>query len=243
MRRFYIDQSQITDHFAILTGQDAKHLKDVLRLCVGEKVCVFDGTGIEYIAEITDIRPDEVHLILSEPHRAETEAPVHITLAQAFLKDKKMDTVLRQVIELGIVRWLPYYGTYSVPKSDKSRMKTRQERWEKIARESLKQCQRSVLPEICQAVSYQDALNTGAGCDLKIMFWEKSRDPLLLLKSHIEKPCRSICLFLGPEGGFSKEEVDDAVRNGFITRSLGPRILKAETASVALIQHLFGDMG
>lgn len=248
MRRFYIDKEKIGEKQASLTGQDAKHLKDVLRLIPGDQVCVFDGTGHEYLAEIVETGPEEILLNLLSHVDYESESPVSITLAQAFLKDKKMDTLVRQVSELGISRWLPYQAARSVAKPDGERLKARKERWIKIVREALKQCGRSRLPEICDTVSFKEALSMVDSCDLKILFWEKSGAPLADLINDIKKTnkdCRSICLFLGPEGGFEDSEVDAAIHKGFITLSLGPRILKADTASLAacaLAQHLFGDM-
>ena len=245
MRRFYIDKKQTGENIARLTGQDARHLKDVLRLKIGDTVCVFDGTGNEYKAKIQGFHPGEVHLALSELTKFESESPVQITLAQAFLKDKKMDTLVRQVSELGIWRWLPYQAAHSVARPDQERLKTRKDRWEKIVKEALKQCGRSRLPEICDAVSFSEALALGSSCDLKILFWEKSNESLSQLGHQYKNKCRSIFIFLGPEGGFADEEVTAAEEKGFITASLGPRILKADTASLAacaLIQHLFGDM-
>ncbi len=249
MRRFYIDPKSLDDKEAMVTGQDAKHLKDVLRLGPGDKVCLFDGTGHEYLAEILEISPDGVRLDLINHISHESESPVRITLAQAFLKDKKMDTLVRQVSELGISRWLPYQAARSVARPDHDRLKARKDRWIKIVRESLKQCGRSRLPEICDTVSFHDAISSVSECDLKILFWEKSGTPVNELLSNVTQDIsniRSICIFLGPEGGFEDHEVMVAEQNGFSTVSLGPRILKADTASLAacvLAQHIFGDMG
>lgn len=248
MRRFYIDQNALNNNEALLTGQDSKHLKNVLRLGSGDKVCLFDGTGHEFLAEIIDITPDGVRLDLLNHVVHESESPVRITLAQAFLKDKKMDTLVRQLSELGIARWLPYQAARSVARPDHDRLKARKERWIKIVKESLKQCGRSKLPELCDTVSFQDALAMTSDCDLKIVFWEKSGTPVAELVTALKlekRSIRSICVFLGPEGGFEDHEVTLAEQNGFSTASLGPRILKADTASLAacvLVQHIFGDM-
>lgn len=247
MRRFYIDNKHVNEKEAMLTGQDAKHLRDVLRLQSGDKVCLFDGTGHEYLSEITGITQDSVQLNILD-HTYESESPVKITLAQAFLKDKKMDTLVRQVSELGISRWLPYQAARSVAKPDNDRLKARKERWIKIVKEALKQCGRSRLPEICDTVSFKEALSMVSHCDLKILFWEKSGTPLSEIAADVKnmnKKCSSVCIFLGPEGGFEDKEVEMAIKSGFVTLSLGPRILKADTASLAacaLVQHLFGDM-
>lgn len=248
MRRFYIDQKKIAENEVILTEQDARHLKDALRLKPGDRVCIFDGTGHEYLAEIGETLKDEVRLNLLHHLAYESESPVHITLAQAFLKDKKMDTLVRQVSELGIARWLPFLAARSVARPEKDRLKSRKERWIKIVHEALKQCGRSRLPEISDTVSFKEAISQASDCDVKILFWEKSDTPLSDLVRDLKEdgaPCRSVCLCLGPEGGFEDHEVAEAVKLGFKTLSLGPRILKADTASLAacaLVQYLFGDM-
>lgn len=243
MRRFFIEKDHITENTASLTGQDARHLKDVLRLNVGDTVLLLDGQGMEYQAGITAIQPGQVDLIIHSSNPRSKESPVSITVAQAFLKDKKMDVLLRQLTELGMTRFLPFYASRSVARPDKDRLKTRMARWETIARESIKQCERTRLPEISDTLSFDAMLNAAGSSDLKIMFWEKESAPL---QTQTLEPHGSITILLGPEGGFTDGEACAAKGKGFITASLGPRILKAETASItalSLVQYLFGDMG
>ncbi|MBU1172490.1 MAG: 16S rRNA (uracil(1498)-N(3))-methyltransferase [Proteobacteria bacterium] len=248
MRRFFIDQidqKQLCGTTTTLTGQDARHLKDVLRLDPGDEVCLIDGKGHEYMAHVTDMQAGAITLTILEELTGTAEPPIQITMAQAFLKDKKMDVLIRQLTELGLYRWLPFQASRSVPRPDKKRLAARMERWEKIAQESLKQCNRSRLPEISECLSFSDVLAKAQSSDLKIMFWEKSKEPLCF-DPELKKSIQSIFIILGPEGGFTDKEAEAAIGNGFITASLGPRILKAETASLSactLIQYLFGDMG
>lgn len=243
MRRFFIPDQNIHDTTTIV-GQNARHLKDVLRLDVGDTVCLIDGGGREHRAEITHIEPGAVTLAILETRAGTAESPVHITLAQSYLKDKKMDTLVRQITELGISRFLPVQASRSVPRPDANKLRGRLDRWGKIAQESLKQCGRSVLPEIGEPVDFQGMLHQAQDYDLKILFWEKSRGPIPS-DADLKKKVRRIILLLGPEGGFSDDEAAQAEEKGFIAASLGPRILKAETATLAacsLAQHLFGDM-
>lgn len=243
MRRFFIEREQIQENTTTLTGQDARHLKDVLRLNVGDQVLLIDGQGLEYHAAIQEMLPGHVALEILSSREQSNESPVHITVGQAFLKDKKMDVLLRQMTELGISRFLPFYAARSVPRPDQKRLKGRMERWEKIARESLKQCERTRLPEICEPLTFSGMLEAAHDSDAKIFFWERGTE--LLGSGDIKNPSR-IFIVMGPEGGFTEEEVRTAKEKGFITASLGPRILKAETASLAgltLIQYFFGDMG
>ncbi|GAB6094516.1 16S rRNA (uracil(1498)-N(3))-methyltransferase [Desulfatiferula olefinivorans] len=244
MRRFFISDSAIDGRTATLSGQDARHLKDVLRLSVGDTVCLIDGGGQEHLADITAMEPGVVTLAVRETREGKTESPVHITLAQAYLKDKKMDDLIRPLTELGINRFLPVLSSRCVARPEASKIKARRERWEKIARESLKQCRRSQLPDISEAITLEDLFKSTHADDLNIMFWENAHQPIPTANPAGKSP-RRIVLLLGPEGGFSDDEATRARENGFVTATLGPRILRAETAGLtacALAQYLFGDL-
>lgn len=230
-----------------LSPGDANHVRNVLRLKPGDPVRLFDGKGLEYDARIASISADSVRAAITARVRPDTESPVDITIAQGFLKEKKMDTLVRQITELGIRRWIPFFAERSVARPDLKRLRTRKERWEKIAAESLKQCRRSRIPDIGETLSYIGMIEAAAGADLKIIFWEKasgaSRDLFSLSEAG---PYTTVFAALGPEGGLSDAEVETALAAGFATSALGPRILKAETATVAaaaLLQYFLGDLG
>lgn len=247
MRRFFVNPAAMEGATAILSGSDARHIHTVLRLKPGERIVLFDGTGKEWHALIRTSDPDSVSVLILETRFSETESPVRITIAQGLLKDKKMDGLVRQLTELGIHRWVPFFGARSVPRATSDRLRARTERWRKIAQESLKQCRRGVVPDIRSAVSFEAALSLGAPSDMKIAFWEKAVDPLPLCCPGAEgQGVHSVFVLLGPEGGFTDQEMAAARAAGFIQTTLGPRILRAETAAVAacsLVQYLFGDMG
>ena len=230
-----------------LSPGDANHVRNVLRLKPGDPVRLFDGKGVEYDARIAGVSEGGVRVALTRRVHPDTESPTAITIAQGFLKEKKMDTLIRQLTELGVSRWVPFIAERSVARPDPRRLRTRRERWEKIAAEALKQCRRSRVPDIAETLSYQEMLAAAAGADLKIVFWEKasgpSRDLFSLAKA---TPCGTVFAVLGPEGGLSDVEVDAAVAAGFMTAPLGPRILRADTATVAacaLLQYFLGDLG
>jgi 16S rRNA (uracil1498-N3)-methyltransferase len=246
MRRFFIEQSEITGQMSSITGSDARHIKNVLRLKPGDKIKVFDGAGCEYESKIESYVQNKVTISILKKAPSRAEPPVKIIVAQAFLKDKKMDTIVRQLTELGVSKWIPFMAERSIPKPDKKRLSARGNRWKKIAKEALKQCERGCLPEICSVVSFEDLLCFEKDCDIKIIFYEnetKAITPDILSPVTTSK---KILVVFGPEGGFTKDEIEKAKACGFVSASLGPRILKADTASVAactLIQYLFGDMG
>lgn len=247
MRHFFTDQSGTVGSALEITGSDAKHIKNVLRLKPGDKVGLFDGKGFEYEARISALFSDRVELSVIRSFPSASEPSVQIIVAQALLKDKKMDGLVRQLTELGIAKWIPFVAKRSVPRPGKDRMKTRMERWEKIAKEAVKQCKRSSIPEIDSAGSFENVLDMGKACDLKIIFWENEPESFnFKFSSHYDKLYDKILVMLGPEGGFTLEEAEMARAYGFVTASLGPRILRAETATIAactLLQFFFGDMG
>lgn len=247
MRYFFIKQSDLAGSKAVVKGSDAHHIKNVLRLKPGDKIGLFDGTGLNYETRIVTLLPKSIEVSVIRRFSSTAESSVQITVAQALLKDRKMDLLVRQLTELGITRWIPFIAKRSVPRPDKKRLFTRTERWNKIAKEALKQCKRCCSPEIGETVSFEEVLSLGKDSDLKIVFWEEESKPVNkeLAVSNL-KPPEKIFILLGPEGGFTLKEVEKAKESGFITAALGPRILRAETATIAactLLQYLFGDMG
>lgn len=264
MRRFHVDTSVIEALFEKVSSEavhdfrtcggsvplspgDAKHVRNVLRLKPGDPVRLFDGRGAEYDARIAEISEAGVMAAVLSRIPSDTESPLGITIAQGFLKEKKMDTLVRQLTELGIVRWIPFIAERSVARPDPKRLRTRRERWEKIAAESLKQCRRSRVPDIGETLSFENMIAAADGADLKILFWEQapegSRDLFELSKAG---SYGTVFAVLGPEGGLSSTETAAAAAAGFTISALGPRILRAETATVAacaLLQYFLGDLG
>jgi len=245
MRYFFFEPSEISGSTSIITGSDARHIKTVLRLNPGDKIGLFDGKGMEYRAEIIAFSPESITVCITDRFPSTSESPVQIIIAQGFLKEKKMDGLVRQLSELGVTKWIPFFAERSVSRPDKKQLSARTQRWKKIAKESLKQCKRSRIIEICETVSFGEVLKLGESCDLKIVFWESE---FKLANTVLPKPNRqmnTIFAVLGPEGGLTSGEIESARNRGFVTVGLGPRILRAETATVAacvLLQYLFGDM-
>lgn len=245
MRYFFIERTESVGSTPVITGSDARHIKTVLRLKPGDAIGLFDGKGFEYTAEIIDLSPGKVQVSVIHKFPSTSESPVRITIAQAFLKERKMDGLVRQLTELGIATWVPFIAERSVSRPDQKQLSVRTKRWKKIAREAVKQCKRGQVMEIGETVSFEAVLNLAGASDLKIAFWENElqsvQTSLLTLGRHIKK----IFALIGPEGGFTVQEIENARNRGFVTVGLGPRILRAETATVTacvLLQYLFGDM-
>jgi 16S rRNA (uracil1498-N3)-methyltransferase len=247
MRLFYIDPSAATKPLVTIEGSEAHHIKNVLRLKPGDHIELFDGTGYEYEAVISSLDAEKVEVEIRRKLQSNVSSGARIMVAQAFLKEKKMDDLVRKLSELGIARWIPFFSQRSIARPDKERLVARTQRWKRIAVEAMKQCRRKNMLEISDALTFDEVLKLSKPCDLKIAFWENEAVPLG--RDMATKPgstLKSIMVMLGPEGGFTEQEIDMARQSGFVTAGLGPRILRAETATLAastLIQYLYGDIG
>ncbi len=246
MRRFFWQDKAGIGQEGSIGGSDARHIRTVLRMKHGDTLVVFDGRGNDYEAQIKTISPDQVRVSPVKRIHTTMDSPVKITFAQAMLKGKKMDMLARQITELGITRWVPFFSERSIPVPAKAKLPVRLERWRSIIIESMKQCQRSLLTELADIVSFDEALEMGREDDLKLIFWEEETRTLPEVLDPVPDRCESVFAIIGPEGGFSKAEIEKAVTLGYRSVSLGSRILKAETAALSvctLMQYLFGDMG
>lgn len=246
MRRFYIDPDDLKQAPPRLAGSEARHIAATLRMKPGDQITLFDGMGHEYEATLISVSPRQVEVALSREYPSVPESPVQITIAQALLKDRKMDRLIRQFTELGIYRVIPLASERSIPAPDPKRFASRQHRWHKIIVEAMKQCRRTRFLEMSPLETLPALLTRGQAFDVRMIFWENETAPLDLALTEMQPPCTTILAVVGPEGGFTSQEIQQARASGFISASLGPRTLKAETASVAtgvLLQHHFGDMG
>ena len=245
LRRFYVSPEKAHSDPLEITGSEARHIFRVLRLSKGDSVELFDGTGTFYRARILSFSNDRVQLNIVGSFKGRTESPVQITLAQGFLKERKMEKLIRPLTELGIFCWMPFYATRSVPTMKENRLQKKRTRWEAIALESVKQCKRGQILRIETAASFSEVMKASKKTELRLLFYEEKAKGFETPVSPSAKP-DSIMVVIGPEGGFSVEEVQEARANGFFTVGLGPRILRAQTAAVVactLVQYLYGDMG
>ncbi len=246
MRRFFWQDRAGIGQTGIIGGTDARHIRTVLRMKPGDFLVVLDGAGNDFEAQIKTISTDEVRVVPVKRIRHSTDSPVNITIAQAMLKGKKMDMLARQITELGITRWIPFFSERSIPVPAKEKLPARRERWRSIVMESLKQCQRSRMTAVGEIVSLDQVLEMGSVDDVKLIFWEEETRTLHEVLDPLPDKCEKIFAVLGPEGGFSEAEIKNAESLGYKSVSLGPRVLKAETATISvctLMQYLFGDMG
>lgn len=249
MHRFFIKSQNISGGMAFLAGSEAEHLKRVLRLKAGEIVEVFDGQGRCWAALIVNTGDDGVvKLKIIGENKAEAEPSIRITLFQGLPKSDKMDYIVQKTTELGISRIVPIETRNTVFKVRAGRMPGKIERWQRIALEAAKQCGRSVIPDIQEPVLFEEALLQAANTGFCIIPYEKEQAAGLkrMLELMARESRDGIGVFIGPEGGFTVDEVEAAVRAGVKPVTLGPRILRTETAGLAvvsIIMYELGDMG
>jgi len=207
---------------------------------------LFDGTGLEYRGKIETSSSNRVKVSILGSKPSSTESPVGITIGQALLKGRKMDDLLRQLTELGIIRWIPFIADRSVARLGNDRQSVRMNRWQTIVKEAAKQCKRGTITKIDPVIHFEDMLGMKSQFDFGIVFYEGSVRSLQHTSMAMNRPVRSILVVIGPEGGFTEKEIEKAESRGFEILGLGPRILKSETATIAacsVLQFLFGDMG
>ena len=243
MQKFFTPPECIDKEKAVIKGQDAKHIYKVLRLAPGDPIHLTNGDGMDYEGKILTTGPNLIQVCLTGQHPSATESSLSLTVCCAMLKDKKMDLVIKHLTQLGIVEWIPFFCERSIPTPDSKRLLKRVQRWDIIAKESIKQCQRSCCVSIPEPKKFQEVLDLSGSFHQKIAFWEKSSHPLTQLPP--ASPDSRVIILIGPEGGFTDREIKFAQATGFKAYTLGPRILRAETAAICattLIQHLLGDI-
>lgn len=239
MHRFFIDKSTIKDTSAQLAGPEAHHLNKVLRLSPGSQVELYDGEGTAYLAEITELGKQVTLAVISQSRH--TPSPPHLHIAQAVLKGKKMDFIIQKATELGVNQFTPLDSAniaVRLPQSAKFA------RWHKIMLEACKQCGRALPLTVNSTQSITTLLHEADKDATKIIFWEKESSHTLNDFDTLQHS-QSIIALIGPEGGFSDQEVQQAVEYGFTPTSMGKQILRAETASLsamAILQFLSGKL-
>ena len=244
MNRFYILPEFISGNTIMITGGDVNHIKNVLRLKSEDELICFDGKGMEYLCSITSIEKDMVKTGIISSKKADTEPSVKITLAQGLPKSSKMDYIIQKTVELGVHKIIPVSTERTIAKGEKL------ERWRKIAKEASEQCGRAIIPEVSPVLNFNEflvpapSLSRGISTyfDLKLIPWENEKQISLktILKEH--PAANSIALLIGPEGGFSKQEIKEAVDQGFKPVSLGKRILRTETAAVSAVSNILYEL-
>jgi len=226
--------------WAELDPDNIHRLRRVLRLGPGSRVILFDGSGQEYLAEVTESRPARVELKILGSQKPQVESPLRLTLAQALLKGNAFDRVLTDATELGAEAVVPILSARTVAQVRPAEAEAKVRRWEKILEAAAAQSGRVMVPRVDYPTPLAEFLKRDwAG--LKLVLWEGAPSNAGLP----EAKTREVVLLVGPEGGFEESEVESARAAGFQLLSLGPRVLRADTAgpaALAVLQYRFGDL-
>jgi 16S rRNA (uracil1498-N3)-methyltransferase len=241
--KFFVNKEQIADNKVTLTGSDVSHIRTVLRLKAGDSIQVISDSDQWLTVRLIEVKAKEVHGEIIDSKTVNLESPLTVHLGQAMIKGNAFDVILRKSVELGVHSVTPLTTERCVVKTPEGSNKI--ERWKKIVLESSKQCGRSKIPQVAEMAKSLDVFcRNNKDRDLKLIFWEQ--EPNTRLKDiRLNVTPRSVAILIGPEGGFSQAEIETVREYGFQSVSLGPRILRAETAplvALSLLQSLWGDL-
>lgn len=244
--RIYLSQTLSLHQHVDIVGDSAHHLIKVLRVVPGQKLIVFNGQGGEFEAAISAIQKKSLSIEVINFVDCNREPPILIELGIALIKPDRMDWLIQKATELGISSITPIITEYTDLKINAQRMEKKREHWQKVAQNACQQSMRTRLPTINTHCNLTDWLSN---CTHDARWMLDPNGPPFSTEKFRQKATAtmpSFCLFVGPEGGITEHEHRIAIENDFLAFSLGPRIMRAETAPLAaitLIQHYFGDFG
>ncbi len=233
MHNFWMDQTRVSNRIAVLGPAETHHLISVLRLKTGEEIGLLDGKGTVYKAKIVHIKKEGVEVEIVSSHCEQPPKTV-VYLGQGLLKWKKMDFLYQKATELGVAGILPFFSARCVKKEKSVHQ---QDRWRQITVEACKQCGQPFLPQCYPTTDYDAVLEIGQAFEPRFILWEGDC-PLLKKVLTRYSPPGSVLFLVGPEGGFSLEEVDKARAAGFLPISLGKLVKRSETAALAMLSIL-----
>ena len=235
MYNFFVNDDCRQGDRYIITGADHNHIKNVLRMKVGDTILV-SANGKSDLCEIETIDNDEIIAPIIEEDYQNTELPLEIHLFQGLPKSDKMELIIQKAVELGVYSITPIEMKRCIIKLDDKKKKSKQARWQAISESAAKQSKRNTIPEINEIISYKAALNAAKELDLLLVPYE-NEDGILSTKEALKelKNAKSVGIIIGPEGGFDEGEIDAAKDAGGRIISLGKRILRTETAAITSV--------
>ncbi|MBF0495920.1 MAG: 16S rRNA (uracil(1498)-N(3))-methyltransferase [Deltaproteobacteria bacterium] len=245
-KRFIVEDLTLGRGGVILSGSEAHHISRVLRLRAGDEVVLVNGLGQEFDGVIEAIDRAVVRVTIIRGGSSQTESPVDVTLIQALVKGPAMEEIIVKAVELGVARILPCYTSRTIPVLTSEKAADKQARWQRLAQAALKQCRRASLPDILPPIPFAQVPALSSQFDLALLINESEKNRGLKEVLRESMAVRSVAALVGPEGGFSAEEVMVARTAGFTSVGLGRRILRAGTASLAILtilQYDLGDLG
>lgn len=239
MQRFFADRSQIANGIVTITGDDVRHIRNVLRMRPGATILVSCGDEWEYTCEILSAGPSEVKARITDAQKPAKELSSRICLFQCLPKGDKMELIIQKAVELGAWQIVPVSSRRCVVRLDERRGAAKTARWNSISESAACQSKRLIVPEVMPVTGFRDALKQAEEFDVRLIPYENeegignTRSVLSAIQSG-----QSVAVLIGPEGGFEPEEVREASEAGFVPVTLGHRILRTETAGMAMLSIL-----
>lgn len=241
MQRFFVEPHQIDEeaHQIHITGSDVNHISNVLRMKTGEELWISDGSKYEYRCTIESFEPDEVILHIVYSQEPEYELPCRIYLFQGLPKADKMELIIQKAVELGAYEIIPVETKRCVVKLDGRKSAKKTARWQQIAESAAKQSKRMLIPNVHEVLTFREALKYAESMDVRLVPYELARgmQETKEILAGIE-PGQSVGIFIGPEGGFEEKEIEATIEGGAKPITLGRRILRTETAGLAILSVL-----
>ena len=238
MYHFFVEEEQVKGVNAYISGSDVNHIVNVLRMKIGEELLISVKGDWDYICKIEEIENDRVNLKLLESME-QRELPIKLTLLQGIPKSDKLEMIIQKAIELGVSEIIPVKTNRVVVRIDEKKTQAKVNRWNAIAESAAKQSKRSIIPKVLKPQTIDNALEIVKDYGVKLLPYEnadgikKTKDILNSLDSK-----NNIAVFIGPEGGFEEAEVKKSTDSGFEVITLGKRILRTETAGLALLSNI-----
>lgn len=243
MYRFFVEQNQVGEQQCTITGMDVNHIKNVLRMKIGEEILVSNGTDKEYHCKISALEQDVVIADIVDIDGAKTELPAKIYLFQGLPKGDKMELIIQKAVELGAYAVVPVSTSRTIVKLDAKKEASKLKRWNAISESAAKQSKRMIVPQVMPVMSFRDALAYVKDFDFKVIPYEEADNMAETLeKIRSVKAGQNICIFIGPEGGFGADEIEKAKEAGLLPVTLGKRILRTETAGLMLLSVMMFEL-
>jgi 16S rRNA (uracil1498-N3)-methyltransferase len=244
MNRFFVDvDGRSLGQSIDITGEDVNHIKNVLRLKMNEQIIISDGRGRDYHCRISGIGNEKIVAQIEDVCDNFSELPTEITLFQGFPKSDKMELIIQKTVELGVRRIVPVMTKRTIVKLEDKKAAKKIERYNTIALSAAKQSGRGIVPEVTMPMSFKEALGMAVTFDMNIIPYEEAEG-----MEHSRKVIHDIAgkktlgIFIGPEGGFAREEVEEAMNTGVTPITLGHRILRTETAGMAVMSIIMYEL-
>lgn len=240
MNRFFVNNDDVRDDYVLIRGERAHHIRDVLRLKKGDKIIVLDNKGKEMIARLKQIDNEVIEAVIESFDMTKGDPFIDIYLFQALLKSNSFEGVIQKCTEIGVKVFVPVICERCVARIPGD---NKMSRWHKVAQQAAEQSRRGRIPVIENVVSFAQACDGAQG--LSILPWELESTQGIKTVLHKNRDKKKVCIFIGPEGGFSQAEIHYATRKGIVCVSLGRRTLKAETAgavAASVVCYEFDEM-